>query len=169
MGCTLSLLTAGVLLLIYSLFEANIIQNIGYFMQNGDAWVPWRTEVDRNSGIILFTAFMCYAVGLIQFLVLVLPFAFWISKGLEIDQQRSWLFFVATGALIGSAPWVAWVAFSSYYENWDMESAALLLCPGLTTGLVSGALLKRRLNILALQLYPQQKVDVQRSDPLSVR
>lgn len=47
-GCTLSLLTGVTVLLFYSLFSFNIVQNLSFFIRNAEAWDPWLAEFDRN-------------------------------------------------------------------------------------------------------------------------
>ncbi len=152
-GCTITVLISLVLLFVYSLFDFYIIQNIHHFIQNADAWDPWLSEVKRNWNIIAFAAVMFFVVGFLQFIFIALPISSRISKGLETDSSRSSRFYITSGALIACLPWVIIVLVVILLEKLPWQALASLpfsISPILLTGLLSGAILKKRLKKLVI-------------------
>jgi hypothetical protein len=87
-------------------------------------------------------------VSLLQYNLLAVPIANYMSAGLERDAKRSWAFYIVNGALIGGGPW--WVlGYFMFDSRTDSGSLVAVLAPGLMIGLFSGAILKRRLVRLA--------------------
>jgi hypothetical protein len=83
-------------------------------------------------------------VSLPQFLAFAWPTAHFLSKGIEIDAKRSWGFYIFAGAIIGGGPWLVLEHFTMG-PNADLGSKAILIGPGLISGIFAGGILKVRL------------------------
>jgi hypothetical protein len=145
----LSLIVDLLLWLIYLAFSTNLLHHRFSFLLNIDAWQVWKDEVARYAGFVPLTFIMFFLVGMIQFLAVCLPFAKWISKGLQVDAGRSWLFYVASGALMGGGPWILFVLTFANHTVEAFGANAIFVYPSLTAGLIAGAVLKYRLVKLA--------------------
>jgi hypothetical protein len=148
-GFALSLLTGILLWLIYIAVSTRLLQRIFYLSINFDFWRVEAASYFEFFYLFPFIAIMSFLIGVIQFLAVALPFANWISKGLEADLNRSWVFYGSAGALLGGAPWIALVLIFSKHTVRALEANAFLFYPGLSTGLFAGLMLKRRITKLA--------------------
>jgi hypothetical protein len=99
------------------------------------------------------TVFIFFAVAMLiaslpQLLVLAFPLVLYMSKGIEDDAKRGWIFYILAGAMIGGVPWIVLEHFA-IGPGRDFESRAIFIVPALTSGILAGAILKLRLTKMA--------------------
>jgi hypothetical protein len=148
-GFPFSLVIDLVIWLTYLAFSTNLLHHRFFLLLNPNAWDAWKLEVARFSGLIPFSFFMFFLVGMIQFFLICFPFAKWVSKGLEADARRSTLFYLTSGVLMGAGPWILLVLIFAKPTIEALNDNAFFIFPSLATGLITGAILKHRLIKLA--------------------
>jgi hypothetical protein len=148
-GFPFSLIVDLVIWLTYLAFSTNLLHHRFFLLLNLDAWDTWKLEVARFSGLIPFSLVMFFLVGMIQFFLICFPFAKWVSKGLQEDARRSALFYVTSGVLVGAGPWILLILIFAKPTIEALNDNAFFIFPSLATGLITGAILKRRLVKLA--------------------
>jgi hypothetical protein len=107
--------------------------------------------------IFIFFAVAMSVVSLPQLMALAFPLMLYVSKGVDDDAKRSWIFYILAGAIIGGVPWIVFEHFA-VGPGGDFESRALFIVPGLTSGVLAGAILKLRLMKMAMLLGGAQKL-----------
>jgi hypothetical protein len=135
--------------LLYTAINENLLR-LSVFQPIRPEWFPvWRAEIIRYIGFAPLLTVMLYLVGTVQFVMFALPATKLITRGLEPDAKRSWVFYVTTGAFIGAIPWAVIVLLFGNHTWKAIDENFLLVYPSLSTGLLAGAILKSRLTKLA--------------------
>jgi Na+-translocating ferredoxin:NAD+ oxidoreductase RnfE subunit len=89
---------------------------------------------------LAFWAASFFVVAQLQSLLIAVPSAFMISKGIEKDAARSIWFFVIAGVVCAAAPWVILLAFTN-----ELYGSAGLFVPICGIGALAGATISRLL------------------------
>jgi hypothetical protein len=103
----------------------------------------------------VFSLGFYYAILLLfalpHYFLIVLPLLKLFSSDLQNDAQRSWVFYVVVGGLIGGVPWLgfAYVLFDNSQEMLN-DILKLFVLPAFLIGAVAGGVLKYRLKKLAV-------------------
>jgi hypothetical protein len=132
---------------IYSIATGDIVEGgIAEILNNNALTAFEKTFRSIPSFIAVFVFFtVALAAGsLPQLIVLAFPVMYYLSKGLESDAKRGWIFYILAGAIIGGGPWMVFEHFAIGPDG-DFESRAVFIVPGLVSGILAGAILKARL------------------------
>jgi hypothetical protein len=153
MGCCVVLWLAHILVsvdVLSSVLQA--LQTEDFLLQSG------RTIFMLLMGVLGFTfwGLIVWVVALVQCVLIAIPFASLLTKGLLEDAKRSYAFYVIMGFLIGGGPWWTFASFV-FDAKLDLGSAAIILAPGTIVGAFAGAAFKHRLVRLAIRSNIENK------------
>jgi hypothetical protein len=173
MGIALAMVCIIIGWLVYEIAYGGAFARALQLIQSNGIWETLQTGLSgffMGVLILIFLAVAFAALSLPQLLLVALPLAHYLSRGLEYDATRGWLFYILAGATIGGGPWlgVAWLTLGLAS---DFGSHALLVAPGLGTGILCGIAmqlwLRRLLRISKMRGMAMSETNANLAQPLN--